>query len=65
MGKDSKAIVTNNGIVIADKMVVPITICVTYSGLFFISMAIREHIDGGRYAVGYDDGLCAIGCIGP
>lgn len=32
----------NSGMVTADSMVVPITICVAYSGLFFISMAMRD-----------------------
>lgn len=32
----------NKGIVTADNMVVPITICVAYSGLFFISIAMRD-----------------------
>lgn len=32
----------NRGIVTADRIVVPITICVAYSGLFFISIAMRD-----------------------
>ena len=55
----------NSGIVTADRIVVPITICVAYSGLFFISIAMRDIL----MAVGTLQVMiivcAAIGCIGP